>query len=195
MQINFYINFWKKFFFYKERKGLEGFSLVELVIVLAVLSVLAAIALPSFTSVRVFLDETEAQVLAKNVLKSITMYQAKYGSFPTSWTVMAEGFFPDLKYCVYEKAISRTCGTGVGIPVSTIDPIVNPMNCIVITQSSYEMCGRRAGNEFQIILREMSDIQSPSGRKSISGCLSSLRGGRVIKQQSRDEVWISCNNL
>ena len=86
MQINSYINFWKKFFFYKERKGLEGFSLVELVIVLAVLSVLAAIALPSFTSVRVFLDETEAQVLAKNVLKSITMYQAKYGSFPTSWT-------------------------------------------------------------------------------------------------------------
>ena len=194
MQINSYIDFWKKLFVYKEKKELEGFSLVELVIVLAVLSVLAAIALPSFTSVRVFLDETEAQVLAKNVLKSLAMYQAKYGSFPTSWTLMAQEFFPDLKYCTYDKAIRRTCGTGVGMPVSTIDPIVNPMNCIVVTQSSYEMCGRRTDAEFQIILREMSGIQSPSNRRSISGCLSYFRGGRVIKQQSRDEVWISCNN-
>ena len=174
----------------KERK--EGFSLIELVVVVAVLAVLSAIALPRFNSIRIWLDETEAKVLTSNMLKSISRYNVKYGTLPTSWTVIAEEYFPDLDYCIYQNAIQRRCGTGVGIPVSGIDPLVNPLNCIVVTQASYEMCGRRSSSQFQIIMREMSAIESPSERKSISGCFSSLNGGIVIKQETRNEVWIDC---
>ena len=179
-------------FLKKERE--KGFSLIELVIVVAVLAVLSAIALPTFNSIRIWLDETEAKVLTNNMLKSISRYNVKYGALPTSWTVIAEEYFPDLDYCIYENAIQRRCGTGVGIPVSGIDPLVNPLNCIVVTQASYEMCGRRSSSQFQIIMREIPAIESPSDRKSISGCFSSINGGIVIKQETRNEVWVDCLN-
>ena len=174
------------------KEGSEGFSLIELVVVVSVLAVLSAIIMPSYQSIRIRLDETEAKALAHSMMKSMAVYTVVEGGMPTAWKHISDKYFPALNYCVYDQAITRTCGTGVGIPVSSIDAEINPLNCIVVTQASYEMCGRVSDTQFQMILREMSAIESTSERKSISACYSSAKGGRVIKQASRDEVWISC---
>tara|TARA_Y100001968_G_scaffold246524_1_gene230784 strand:- start:917 stop:1489 length:573 start_codon:yes stop_codon:yes gene_type:complete len=179
-----------KKFLNKERE--EGFSLLELVVVVAVLAVLSAIALPSFQSMRIRLDETEAKALAHSMMKSMAVFNVEEGKMPTAWKELSDKYFSALNYCVYDQAINRACGTAVGIPVSSIDAEINPLNCVVVTQASYEMCGRVSDSQFQMILREMTAIKSPSKRKSISACYSPANGGRVIKQSSRSEVWISC---
>ena len=171
----------------------EGFSLIELVVVVAVLAILAAIGVSSFNGFRITVDENEAKVLASNIIKSMAFYDSTNGGLPTSWTQMSETYFPALRYCPYQRAITRTCGTGVGMPVSSINAAINPMNCIVVTQASYELCGETTNDSFRLVLREMSAINSPSERQSISACYHRSNGGRVVKQPSRDAVWINCN--
>ncbi len=176
------------------KKENEAFTLIELVVVVAVLAILAGIASSSFNRFRITVDENEAKVLASNIIKSMAVYDSINGSLPTSWTQMSEEYFPDLRYCLYDNAISRSCGTGVGMPVSSINAAINPMNCIVVTQASYELCGEINTSSFRMVLREMSEINSPSERQSISACYSRLEGGRVVKQSTRDAVWINCNS-
>ena len=171
----------------------EGFTLIELVVVVAVLAILAGIGMASFNGFRITVDENEAKVLASNIIKSMAFYDSMNGGLPTSWTQMSERYFPDLRYCPYQRAINRTCGTGVGMPVSSINAAINPMNCIVVTQASYELCGEINNDSFRLVLREMSAINSPSERQSISACYHRSNGGRVVKQPSREAVWINCD--
>jgi len=168
----------------------KGFSLLELVVVVAVLSILAAMALPAYNSIRVWLDETEAKALGNGVLKSIAHYTIENGSFPSSWVDVAKTF-RDLRYCEYDKAVQRSCGTGVGELVSSIDSDVNPLNCIVVTQASYELCGRKSANQFLFVIKEFQGIRPPSSRKSVSGCFS-LDGAKLVQQITREPVWIDC---
>ena len=80
------------------------------------------------------------------------------------------------------------------MPVSSINAAINPMNCIVVTQASYELCGEINTDSFRLVLREMSSINAPSERQSISACYSRFEGGRVIKQSTRNAIWINCNS-
>ena len=168
----------------------QGFSSIELVVVVAVLSILAAISIPSFNSIRIWLDETEAKTVGNGLLKSIANHCASEGSIPQTWFDISQTF-RELKYCPYDRAVKRNCGTGVGDLVSTIDPSANPLNCIVVTQASYEVCAETTGSKFQFVIKEFDAIESPSPRKSVSGCYSDY-GSRLEQQASREEVWIDC---
>ena len=168
----------------------EGFSLLELAVVVAVLAILAAISIPAFSSIRIWLDETEARTVANGLLKSIATHRAGRGSIPQTWFEISQTF-RDLKYCPYDRAVTRSCGTAVGDFISTIDPVANPLNCIVVTQASYEICATATASRFQFVIKGFDDIESPSLRKSVSGCYSDY-GSRMEQQASREPVWIDC---
>jgi len=68
--------------FRKRLQGSAGFTLVELIVVIAVLGILAGIAIPRLTGVR---DEAEKQTLESNaqtVRNAIEMYYASEGAYP-----------------------------------------------------------------------------------------------------------------
>lgn len=164
--------------------------MIELVVVVAVLSILAAIAIPAFGSIRIWLDETEAKTVGNGILKSIANYRAENGSLPQTWAEVSQTF-KELKYCPYNKAATRSCGTGVGDLVSTIDPVANPLNCIVVTQASYEVCASTDSSKFRFVIKEFDAITTPSSRKSVSGCYSD-NGSRLEQQAGREAVWVDC---
>ena len=61
----------------------KGFTLIELMIVVAIIGILAAIAIPAYQNYTIRAQVTEGLTLADGWKTSISEYYAQYGSFPS----------------------------------------------------------------------------------------------------------------
>ena len=66
----------------RQRLNQKGFTLVELMVVIAILGVLAAIALPKFTDSTTSANTAKAQADLRTIDSAIVMYQAQEGTTP-----------------------------------------------------------------------------------------------------------------
>ena len=67
---------------YVMRKREFGFSLIELMIVVAIMGILVAVALPQYQNYQVRSKVTEAFVMAENVKRALEAYYVDYGEWP-----------------------------------------------------------------------------------------------------------------
>ncbi len=67
---------------YVMRKRECGFSLIELMIVVAIMGILVAVALPQYQNYQVRSKVTEALVLAESVKRTMEAYYADHGKWP-----------------------------------------------------------------------------------------------------------------
>ena len=68
----------------RQRLNQKGFTLVELMVVIAILGVLAAIALPKFTDSTTSANTAKAQADLRTIDSAIVMYQAQEGTMPAN---------------------------------------------------------------------------------------------------------------
>ena len=68
----------------RQRLNQKGFTLVELMVVIAILGVLAAIALPKFTDSTTSANTAKAQADLRTIDSAIVMYQAQEGTTPST---------------------------------------------------------------------------------------------------------------
>jgi type IV pilus assembly protein PilA len=69
----------------------KGFTLIELMIVVAIIGILAAIAIPAYQNYTIRAQVTEGLNLADGWKTSISEYYAQYGAFPTCFNTTAAG--------------------------------------------------------------------------------------------------------
>ena len=81
------------------KKMKKGFTLVELMIVVAIIGILAAIAIPNFIKFQARSKQSEAKTNLKGLFQSQKSYFAEHDSFSSDFTAI--GFVPERgnRYC------------------------------------------------------------------------------------------------
>ena len=87
----------------KSNRMLEGFTLVEILIVVVIIGILATVAIPTYFKYVERGYASDAKVQIKNILQNAELYRQETGQWPTDVeTMMADGFI-ELKRSILNK--------------------------------------------------------------------------------------------
>ena len=88
----------------------KGFTLIELMIVVAIIGILAAIAIPAYQNYTIRAQVTEGLNLADGWKTAISEYYANSGSMPATQTTLNGGVAPGASQGKYVSAVNVKAG-------------------------------------------------------------------------------------
>ena len=147
----------------------EGFTLVELVVVIAVLAILSAVAIPAFVGVMLKARQMAALTYVDATLKSGLIFNSKEDRWPQSWDEFSQNMSSnnanEFESCTQYN--SQCEGN---------------QRAIVSGQYLIEFYIR--GNELRVSAWRMNNVGPTASNRSVWGCLNLAKGGQMYAWQT-----------
>ena len=86
----------------------EGFTLVELIVVVMMIGILSSIAIPQFMTAADKAKQKEATAIVASMIKAATAFNTEYGSLPEDMGDMSE--YARFQRCVHPEAAKYGAG-------------------------------------------------------------------------------------
>ena len=146
----------------------EGFTLVELIVVVMMIGVLSSIAIPQFMTAADKAKQKEATGIVSALIKAATAYQTEYGSLPVDHLDISE-------FAKFQKCNATGHGTRGGAVCKDATPVALANTDVSFTSPSghyaiqFRVQGTGANQEFQVLANPNGDAYSGNG-SAVTGC-------------------------
>ena len=163
----------------------EGFTLVELIVVVMMIGILSSIAIPQFMSAADKAKQKEASAIVASMIKSATAYQTEYGALPKNMGEMSE-------YARFQKCPNPTpAGGDVSADGGSVCKATNP---IAVADADTQFYSTSGHYDIQMKLTDTNTILKvlaiPNGGafktngSGVTGCYNPSAGVSQVKEKS-----------
>ena len=152
----------------------EGFTLVELIVVVVIIGILSAIAIPSFQNASDKAKQKEASVLVNNYLKAAQAFFAEYGYLPEYSRDL--GNFITVTGCrTHDQTFCKKSG---------LEDVSNrPLRVWYIPSGDLRIYSYKTNVRYQVVaMPDGSDYAKDYG---VSGCFNSSNGAVKVLEMTR----------
>ncbi len=128
----------------KIRRRSGGFTLIELMIVIAIIAILAAILVPNFIRARAQGQLTACKSNLKNIGTAMEMYSTDWsGKYPSAITALTPNYLKTIPLCPAAGLDTYTANfqTGTGAPGNTTYQDYYYVSCTANTHQSVNVSG------------------------------------------------------
>ena len=166
------------------KKEENGFTLIDLILVLMIFGILCAIAVPQFSSVTNKAKQKEASVIVSSIIKSAKAHQAEWGSLPINMGEISQ--YAKFQKCIatdVENQGATVCKEGISVEV------FNNEDQFFSQSGNYHIEIQTSSNplNFQVKANPNGKIYAKEG-SAVVGCYNpELKISQIIKYTSKIE--------
>ena len=158
----------------------EGFTLVELIVVVMMIGILSSIAIPQFMSAADKAKQKEASAIVASMVKSATAYNTEYGALPLNMGEMSE-------YARFQKCTANDVENEGGAVCKSATPVAVADNDTQFysTSGHYNISLRRTNNNTVLKIRALPNGGAYATNGSgVTGCYNPAQGVSQVKEMS-----------
>ena len=158
----------------------EGFTLVELIVVVMMIGILSSIAIPQFMSAADKAKQKEASAIVASMVKAATAYNTEYGALPQNMGEMSE-------YARFQKCMApkRATEGGSACKSSTPVAVADSDTSFYSTSGHYSITMTRTNTNSVLKIRALPNGGAYATNGSgVTGCYNPAQGVSQVKEMS-----------